>query len=66
MSTEFRCPNCGVLFGVMEDGVLTIKYRDLFRYVHEGRVSGPCRGCKSHVEWPQHIQEQRSDHPATR
>jgi hypothetical protein len=66
MSEEIRCPNCGVLYGMYEDGVLTIKYRDLFRYVKGGTVSGPCRGCKTTVEWPQRPKEPRSDDPTTR
>lgn len=66
MSQEIRCPNCGVLYGVAAAGVLTIKYRDLFRYIEGGVVRGPCRGCKVIVEWPVPIEEQRSDRPATR
>lgn len=49
---DIKCENCGALFGKENDGVLTIKNRDLYRYI-EGKASGPCRGCGNTVEWPQ-------------
>lgn len=49
---DIKCPHCGTLFGKEgEDGVLRIKFKDLFRNV-EGRVSGPCRKCGQIVAWP--------------
>jgi hypothetical protein len=51
MREEVRCLSCGVLFGIVVNGVITIKYRDLFRSV-DGVVWGPCRGCNQIVRWP--------------
>jgi hypothetical protein len=55
---QIRCRNCGVLFGVVVDGVLTIKYRDLFRSIN-GTVWGTCRGCNRIVTWPDDYQRPR-------
>ena len=50
---DIKCPHCGTLFGrESDDGVLHIKFKDLYRDV-EGRVSGPCRRCAQTVVWPQ-------------
>ena len=52
MPLPIKCPHCETLFGIEgEDGVLRIKFKDLYREV-EGRVSGPCRKCASRVVWP--------------
>lgn len=52
MPEPIKCPHCGTLFGIEgDDGVLRIKFKDLYREV-EGRVSGPCRKCASTVVWP--------------
>lgn len=49
---EVKCNTCGTLFGKESNGVLAIKYRDLYRSI-EGKAWGPCRGCGNVVEWPQ-------------
>lgn len=52
MPQPIKCPHCETLFGIEgDDGVLRIKFKDLYREV-EGRVSGPCRKCASTVVWP--------------
>lgn len=48
---EIRCPVDNVLFGVEVNGTLSIKNRDLYRLIENGRVSGPCRGCGNMVVW---------------
>ena len=48
---DVKCQNCGALFGKESNEVLTIKNRDLYRYIDKGRVWGPCRGCGNVVEW---------------
>jgi len=48
---EIRCNSCNALFGKEDKGQLTIKNRDLYRYIEGGSVWGPCRGCGSEVEW---------------
>lgn len=50
---DIHCQNCEALFGKESNGVLTIKNRDLYRYVEGGKVWGPCRGCGNIVSWPQ-------------
>jgi hypothetical protein len=47
---QIRCPSCGALFGIATEGIITIKYRDLFRSI-DGSVWGPCRGCQTIVKW---------------
>jgi hypothetical protein len=54
---EIKCV-CGTLFGKEQDGVLAIKYRDLYRQI-EGRVEGPCRGCGNVVRWPEQAKDIR-------
>jgi hypothetical protein len=51
--TEIRCPSdgCNALFGIVKDGRLTIKNRDLERTFEKGRVFGPCRKCERTIEW---------------
>jgi hypothetical protein len=52
MPNPVKCPHCGTLFGIEgDDGVLRIKFKDLYREV-EGRVAGPCRKCAQRVVWP--------------
>ncbi len=52
MPNSVKCAHCGSLFGIEgEDGVLRIKFKDLYREI-EGRVSGPCRKCAMTVVWP--------------
>jgi hypothetical protein len=44
---------CGALFGYeTAPGVLSMKYRDVYRTVVGGKVSGPCRRCGAQVTWP--------------
>lgn len=50
---EVKCQNCGTLFGKESDGILTIKYRDLYRSFNGGKAKGPCRGCGNEVVWPE-------------
>jgi endogenous inhibitor of DNA gyrase (YacG/DUF329 family) len=45
-----KCPSCQTLFGIEDDGVLTIKHRDLYRTI-DGKVYGPCRRCGRQVTW---------------
>ena len=60
MQKDIKCPQCGTLFGkevkaqgaIPEDGILTIKNRDLYRSYKGGVVWGPCRGCGVTVAWP--------------
>ena len=50
---QVTCNNCGTLFGIeTSPGVLSMKYRDVYRQVEGGRVTGPCRRCGSYVIWP--------------
>jgi hypothetical protein len=56
---EVKCQNCGTLFGKESNGVLAIKYRDLYRSAEGGKVWGPCRGCGNVVEWPEKAKEIR-------
>ena len=53
MSSEIRCPyeGCNSLFGTVENGILTIKNRDMWRHVEGGIVYGPCRKCGSTIVW---------------
>lgn len=56
MNNEIRCQDCNTLFGkITEDEggnkVLQIKNRDLYRYISDGIVWGPCRGCGKRIEW---------------
>lgn len=45
--------SCGALFGYeTAPGVLSMKYRDIYRTVRGGEVEGPCRGCGAVVRWP--------------
>jgi hypothetical protein len=42
-----------MLFGYeIEPGVLSMKYRDIYRTVRGGKVEGPCRRCGAPVKWP--------------
>ena len=61
MQKDIKCPQCGTLFGkavaiegdLLENAILTIKNRDLYRSYKGGKVWGPCRGCGVTVQWPQ-------------
>lgn len=53
-SRPVECPSCGTLFGYeTAPGVLSMKYRDVYRTVRGGEVSGPCRRCGAMVRWPE-------------
>jgi hypothetical protein len=56
---DITCPSCGMLFGrVIDEDVLAIKNRDLYRVFNRGQggeVSGPCRRCGTTVRWPEHM-----------
>lgn len=46
------CPSCDTLFGYeTAPGVLSMKYRDVYRTVKGGTVEGPCRRCGATVTW---------------
>ena len=50
---QVTCPNCDTLFGIeTERGVLSMKYRDVYRQVRGGTVTGPCRRCGTVIQWP--------------
>lgn len=55
MIRDVKCDQCGTLYGKesTKDGwtVLAIKYRDMYRMVWQGQVTGPCRGCGDTVVW---------------
>ena len=47
------CPVCDSLFGFeTAPGVLSMKYRDVYRTARGGTVEGPCRRCGAIVRWP--------------
>ena len=63
MQRDIKCPQCRTLFGkevtaqpleepTRDNGILTIKNRDLYRSYKGGVVWGPCRGCGITVTWP--------------
>jgi hypothetical protein len=49
---KILCPACGCLFGIEVNGVLNMKYRDVYRQVRGGSVEGPCRKCGEMVKYP--------------
>jgi hypothetical protein len=57
-SNPIECPACGALFGYeTAPGVLSMKYRDVYRTARGGTVEGPCRRCGAVVTWP--VQKER-------
>lgn len=62
---KITCPACGTLFGIEVDGVLNMKYRDVYRQVRGGTIEGPCRKCGRIVRYPEQpmtIEKNKENH----
>jgi len=44
---EWKCRNCGYLFGLIEEGVLSIKAGDKYFWFKSGEVTAVCRSCST-------------------
>jgi len=45
MKTEWRCSNCGTLLGVIKNGNLILRYKEVEYVVTKGQTMAVCRKC---------------------
>lgn len=45
MKTQWRCENCGTLLGVLKNGILILRYKEVEYVVTQGQMMAACRKC---------------------